>query len=134
MAVQHFGIEVMVNWCLKGSWSDSRFGIPERETFGDSPFENQNKEKRDCLNPLGKVSTQAMVQANSLFSLDTEYSADSTEFCPFQNKSKYLACGTYQLYNDQEPNEQPADSDKAMQRKGRLYLYKLEKHDQKVYL
>jgi diphthine methyl ester acylhydrolase len=73
-----------------------------------------------------------MVQANSLFSLDTEYSADSTEFCPFHNKSKYLACGTYQLYNDQEQNDQPADSDKAMQRKGRLYLYKLEKDEQKV--
>ncbi|KAI8579842.1 hypothetical protein K450DRAFT_240592 [Umbelopsis ramanniana AG] len=75
-----------------------------------------------------------MVQAKSLFSLDTEYSADSTEFCPFQNKSNYLACGTYQLYNDQEQNDQAAESDKAMQRKGRLYLYKLEKDDQSVRL
>jgi diphthamide biosynthesis protein 7 len=76
-----------------------------------------------------------MVKANSLFSVDTEYSADSTEFCPFQNKAQYLACGTYQLYNHEEQkNEQPAENDTPMQRKGRLYLYKQEDNDQGINL
>jgi len=69
-----------------------------------------------------------------LYSLDTEYSADSTEFCPFQNKANYLACGTYQLYNNDTENEPKDDNDKPMQRKGRLYLFSQEENDNGVYL
>lgn len=33
---------------------------------------------------------------NAMRSCDTQYNADSTEFCPI-NDHEYLACGTYQL-------------------------------------
>lgn len=51
----------------------------------------------------------------SLASVDTVYSADSTEFCPLAN---YLACGTYQLTEE--------ESNHGRVRKGRLYLYRVE--------
>ncbi|KAM3578733.1 hypothetical protein VKS41_008752 [Umbelopsis sp. WA50703] len=74
-----------------------------------------------------------MPQAQSLFSVDTQYSADSTEFCPFQDNNTYLACGTYQLYNDDNGDE-PTDPDTPMQRKGRLYLYKKEESEKGIKL
>ncbi|SAM08806.1 hypothetical protein [Absidia glauca] len=58
-------------------------------------------------------------QAKSLISFDTGYSADSTEFCPFQGHQKYLACGTYQLTD--ETNDQA-----ARVRKGKLYLFNVD--------
>ncbi|CAO3642336.1 unnamed protein product [Cunninghamella blakesleeana] len=55
-------------------------------------------------------------QEKSIISFDTSYSADSTEFCPFKNNSKYLACGTYQLTEEKNENN-------ARIRKGKLYLF-----------
>ncbi|KAI8344251.1 WD40-repeat-containing domain protein [Chlamydoabsidia padenii] len=57
-------------------------------------------------------------QAKSLASFDTGYSADSTEFCPFQDHHQYLACGTYQLTDEKNDND-------ARVRKGKLYLFNL---------
>uniref|UniRef100_A0A8C3WKY6 Diphthine methyltransferase n=1 Tax=Catagonus wagneri TaxID=51154 RepID=A0A8C3WKY6_9CETA len=57
--------------------------------------------------------------------VDTEYTADSVEWCPLEGCRHLLACGTYQL---KKPEEQPADPsgldvDVPQTRLGRLYLY-----------
>ncbi|KAF9115961.1 Diphthine methyltransferase [Mortierella sp. AM989] len=88
----------------------------------------------------------------SLDSLDTIYSADSIEYCPFQSHANFLACGTYQLAKDEsedrvsvatsEQTAEPSidrggnsDSDdenvepkmeKPMLRLGRLLMYQVE--------
>ncbi|XP_036319686.1 LOW QUALITY PROTEIN: diphthine methyltransferase [Rhagoletis pomonella] len=55
----------------------------------------------------------------TLHSVDTEFSADSIEWCPHPNFQSYFACGTYQL-------EEHSSNNIAMRsrRKGRIYLYK----------
>ncbi|KAF7724764.1 Diphthine methyltransferase [Apophysomyces ossiformis] len=58
------------------------------------------------------------MQAASIASFDTVYSADSTEFCPFRDHAQYLACGTYQLTDETKDN--------ARIRKGKLYLFQVE--------
>lgn len=40
-----------------------------------------------------------------LQAVDTEYTADSVEWCPLQGCRRLLACGTYQL---RKPEDQPA--------------------------
>uniref|UniRef100_A0A8C5R5P5 Diphthine methyltransferase n=1 Tax=Leptobrachium leishanense TaxID=445787 RepID=A0A8C5R5P5_9ANUR len=54
--------------------------------------------------------------------IDTEYSADSAEWCPLDGCTNILACGTYQL---KKPESGPDDeaSDRPHTRLGRLYLY-----------
>lgn len=59
------------------------------------------------------------VQAPSIASFDTVYSADSTEFCPFENHAQYLAVGTYQLTDEQQEN--------VRIRKGKTYLFDVTK-------
>lgn len=58
-------------------------------------------------------------QAESIASVDTIFSADSTEFCPFADNAQYLALGTYQLAENERDNETHG-------RKGRLYLYNVD--------
>ncbi|XP_028910309.1 diphthine methyltransferase [Ornithorhynchus anatinus] len=48
--------------------------------------------------------------------VDTEYSADSVEWCPLDDWNNFLVCGTYQLRLPDKSDESPA-------RLGRLYLY-----------
>ncbi|XP_036863420.2 diphthine methyltransferase isoform X1 [Manis javanica] len=63
-----------------------------------------------------------------LQAVDTEYTADSVEWCPLDGCRHLLACGTYQL---RKPGDQPAgpgskgelDVDEPQIRLGRLYLY-----------
>uniref|UniRef100_A0A8C4M1B9 Diphthine methyltransferase n=1 Tax=Equus asinus TaxID=9793 RepID=A0A8C4M1B9_EQUAS len=63
-----------------------------------------------------------------LQTVDTEYTADSVEWCPLEGCRHLLACGTYQL---RKPEDQPADPesksgldiDEPQVRLGRLYLY-----------
>uniref|UniRef100_A0A452RC07 Diphthamide biosynthesis 7 n=1 Tax=Ursus americanus TaxID=9643 RepID=A0A452RC07_URSAM len=56
-----------------------------------------------------------------LQAVDTEYTADSVEWCPLEGCRHLLACGTYQL---QKPEDQSAlDIDEPQTRLGRLYLY-----------
>uniref|UniRef100_A0A8P0TLC3 Diphthine methyltransferase n=1 Tax=Canis lupus familiaris TaxID=9615 RepID=A0A8P0TLC3_CANLF len=56
-----------------------------------------------------------------LQAVDTEYTADSVEWCPLEGCRHLLACGTYQL---QKPGDQSApDLDEPQIRLGRLYLY-----------
>ncbi|XP_046949656.1 diphthine methyltransferase [Lynx rufus] len=62
--------------------------------------------------------------------VDTEYTADSVEWCPLEGRRHLLVCGTYQL---RKPEDQPADPesksgldpDEPPSRLGRLYLYRL---------
>lgn len=56
-----------------------------------------------------------MNSANSLASFDTVYSADSTEFCPFEDHAQYLTVGTYQLTDEKQDN--------VRIRKGKIYLF-----------
>lgn len=49
---------------------------------------------------------------------DTEWSADSVEFCPHPDATDIFACGTYQLQQEPRPDVEeayPADDDKAVQ-------------------
>uniref|UniRef100_A0A8B9J5Q6 methylated diphthine methylhydrolase n=1 Tax=Astyanax mexicanus TaxID=7994 RepID=A0A8B9J5Q6_ASTMX len=58
-------------------------------------------------------------RTRSLQVFDTELSADSVEWCPLNQWSHILACGTYQLQKDQEESTTPS-------RTGRLYLFKFQ--------
>lgn len=68
--------------------------------------------------------------ASSLTSVDTEYSADSIEFCPFEGFQDLFVCGTYQV---QEPTEGSqierddgeSDVKSVTKRTGRLLLYQI---------
>lgn len=51
----------------------------------------------------------------TLHSIDTEYSADSIEWCPNKTFENYFVCGTYQL--------EESDTENPCKRKGRIYLY-----------
>ncbi|KAG8518612.1 Diphthine methyltransferase [Galemys pyrenaicus] len=71
-----------------------------------------------------------------LQTVDTEYTADSVEWCPLEGYRHLLACGTYQLRKE-EPPRRPAGEDataspqegvkprESPSRLGRLYLYSL---------
>lgn len=57
----------------------------------------------------------------TLHSIDTEYSADTVEWCPYPNNQQYFLCGTYHLEENKGKDlAQPA------RRKGRIYLYKYD--------
>lgn len=58
----------------------------------------------------------------SLFSLDTEFTACSTEFSPITQGESILACGTYQLVQ----GDLTVNSDSVQKRIGKLLLYKLK--------
>ncbi|KAI9282193.1 hypothetical protein BY458DRAFT_537695 [Sporodiniella umbellata] len=47
--------------------------------------------------------------------------ADSAEFCPFEDRSQYLAVGTYQLTDETQ--------DKIRIRKGKIYLFDVQQQD-----
>ncbi|XP_036040433.1 diphthine methyltransferase isoform X1 [Onychomys torridus] len=56
-----------------------------------------------------------------LQAVDTEFTADSVEWCPVEGCQHLMACGTYQL---RTPENQPAlDVSEPQLRLGRLYLY-----------
>ncbi|KAK7799749.1 hypothetical protein U0070_010756 [Myodes glareolus] len=57
----------------------------------------------------------------TLQAVDTEFTADSVEWCPVEGCQHLMACGTYQL---RTPEDQPAlDVSEPQVRLGRLYLY-----------
>ncbi|KAK3882844.1 hypothetical protein Pcinc_012814 [Petrolisthes cinctipes] len=70
-------------------------------------------------------------EVRRLFSWDTEYSADSAEFCPIAPYHDYLAVGTYQLVNqspqqcDQIEGVTVEQGELPKKRLGRLYLHKM---------
>lgn len=60
--------------------------------------------------------------------LDTEFSADSTEWCPHDSHHDIILCGTYQL-DTSESESKTSDDSTALQRRqtrhGRLYVHRL---------
>lgn len=64
-----------------------------------------------------------MFKISTLHTINTEYSADSVEWCPHYNFKNYFVCGTYQLEENQNENL-PVTS--PCKRKGRIYLYKFD--------
>lgn len=73
-------------------------------------------------------------EVKKLFSWDTQYSADSVEFCPVDPYQDYLAVGTYQLADQEQSFEiceqetvksNLLSSDVPKKRLGRLYLKKM---------
>lgn len=79
-----------------------------------------------CTVIVVRVNLLAAVEMNveSKFHFDTEYSADSIEFCPFDND--WFICGTYQLRDD-ELNDDPNAPKKRL---GRYYLCRLDEQRQ----
>ena len=67
-----------------------------------------------------------------MFSLDTEYSADSVEFCPDEEFSNILVCGTYQLSESaaksalENAQEAQEVSSKENKRLGRCLVYEFD--------
>ena len=64
-------------------------------------------------------------QVKTLFSWDTEFSADSAEFCPVEPFQDILAVGTYQLA-DPDCSDGADASDLPKKRLGRLYLKQMK--------
>jgi diphthamide biosynthesis protein 7 len=69
---------------------------------------------------------------SSLAYVDTEYSADCIEFCPFEGYQDIFICGTYQVIEPksiptaEEVEEQEQDvAPKQTERTGRLLLYRI---------
>jgi len=69
----------------------------------------------------------SLLQAESISYFDTEYSADSIEFCP--SIPLLFACGTYQV----DKQESTGSSDPTVVRKGRCYLFKLDRNGHNLY-
>ncbi|GAA99174.1 uncharacterized protein L969DRAFT_93636 [Mixia osmundae IAM 14324] len=63
-------------------------------------------------------------QAQSLAHVDTEYSADSVEFCP--TVPSLLLCGTYQIAPDESALGETDDASPATVRLGRCLLYDVD--------
>ncbi|XP_060081067.1 diphthine methyltransferase-like [Ylistrum balloti] len=71
-----------------------------------------------------------MATCSTYQTLDTESSADSTEWCPHSNHHDILLCGTYQLDTSSSKSDtQASDDSTALQRRqtrhGRLYVHRL---------
>ncbi|GAA5876195.1 hypothetical protein JCM16303_007053 [Sporobolomyces ruberrimus] len=71
---------------------------------------------------------QEDLQARSLSHVDTEYSADSIEFCP--SVPNLFACGTYQV--NKEDNPDVDESDPTVTRTGRCLLYSVDRNGQNL--
>lgn len=59
---------------------------------------------------------------NTLDSFDTEFSADSVEWCPVNSFKNIFVCGTYQLMKE---DEQTSDKSKCSKRLGRIYMFRV---------
>ncbi|XP_023167772.2 diphthine methyltransferase [Drosophila hydei] len=70
------------------------------------------------------------MQFTTLHNVDTEYSADSVEWCTQDEKhDKYFACGTYQLVEAEENSAAPASAEVQRPRKGRIYLFAFDREN-----
>lgn len=70
------------------------------------------------------------MQFTTLHNVDTEYSADSVEWCTQdETHNKYFACGTYQLVEAEENNTAQAATEGQRPRKGRVYLFAFDREN-----
>ncbi|XP_049637940.1 diphthine methyltransferase [Suncus etruscus] len=63
-------------------------------------------------------------RAQRLQVLDTEFTADSVEWCPLEGHRRLLACGTYQLRETEDAQDE--QNLRHQKRLGRLYLYQVQ--------
>lgn len=71
----------------------------------------------------------------TLDSFDTEFSADSVEWCPVENFQNIFVCGTYQLAQEESASEDNSSEENASEentseetpkkRLGRIYVFKV---------
>ncbi|XP_053987824.1 diphthine methyltransferase [Hylaeus volcanicus] len=59
---------------------------------------------------------------HTLDSFDTEFSADSVEWCPANPFRDIFVCGTYQLTKDSETT---SDKSESLKRLGRMYMFRV---------
>ncbi|XP_068631875.1 diphthine methyltransferase isoform X1 [Battus philenor] len=59
---------------------------------------------------------------------NTEYSADSVEWCPLERHSNVLVCGTYQLDKKDEGQQ-----DQKQKRLGRIYLFTVDRNTKELH-
>lgn len=64
---------------------------------------------------------QFQMNIKTIHSVDTEYSADSVEWCPTESCQQYFVCGTYQI--EENPSQELV---LPTRRKGRIYLFKYD--------
>lgn len=64
-----------------------------------------------------KILEEMPMEIKTLHSFDTQYSADTVEWCQTENYKNFFAVGTYQL------EEKDADVSANNVRKGRIYLF-----------
>uniref|UniRef100_A0A1I8PQF6 methylated diphthine methylhydrolase n=2 Tax=Stomoxys calcitrans TaxID=35570 RepID=A0A1I8PQF6_STOCA len=76
------------------------------------------------------VSQFIMMDIQLIHTIDTEYSADSVEWCPHPDFKNLFVCGTYQLKESSEENHDATMA--ACHRKGRIYLYKFDESDRSL--
>ncbi|WVQ94527.1 hypothetical protein IAU59_001606 [Kwoniella sp. CBS 9459] len=81
-----------------GSDDDSTDTVP-----GES-HRNKDTSQGPLAVPLGEA------RATSLAYVDTLYSADSIEWCPFQGYQDIFVCGTYQIIKPEEPSSSRTDA------------------------
>lgn len=60
------------------------------------------------------TSWSRMSSPSSIQSFDTNYPADSLEFCPISDYQDYFVCGTYYLQKDEQPQDS-TDNDNAFE-------------------
>ena len=80
----------------------------------------------------------------SIAAVDTVYSADCTEFCPFEGYEDILVCGTYQVIEPlSEPSEKNDEFDEGnvessisrqTERTGRLLVYQVGENQASMYV
>lgn len=66
-----------------------------------------------------------MLEIETLHSFDTEYSADSVEWCHQSDHQQMFAVGTYQL-------EEKEESSSSTVRKGRMYLFSFDEQRNEI--
>ncbi|KAK3579536.1 hypothetical protein CHS0354_028368 [Potamilus streckersoni] len=84
---------------------------------------------------LVAMSQPKGLEITTLQTLDTEFCADATEWCPIDGFQDILLCGTYQLQereascdaDERSKEEVIVDIPRNQVRVGRLYIYQLEK-------
>uniref|UniRef100_A0A336K1G3 methylated diphthine methylhydrolase n=1 Tax=Culicoides sonorensis TaxID=179676 RepID=A0A336K1G3_CULSO len=59
---------------------------------------------------------------STIHTFDTIYSADSVEWCPYENYKEFFVCGTYQL-EDTSKAAEDSQFNASCKRKGRIYLF-----------
>lgn len=61
---------------------------------------------------------------------DTEYPADSVEFCPYPGRQNVFVCGTYKLLKDESDTEQNAERSRVQRRVGKCLVMQVTQEEE----